>query len=76
MHVAAEIAIHLGPALAALTTAVVKVNGKTVTTLRKGKRLTAVVDLRGLQMGTYNVTIDARDAAGRHHRETRRYHTC
>jgi hypothetical protein len=67
--------IHLRPALAALTTAVVKVNGKTVT-VRKGKRLTAVVDLRGLQKGTYNVTVNARDAAGRHHRETRSYETC
>jgi hypothetical protein len=67
--------IHLRPALAALTTAVVKVNGKTVT-VRKGKRLTAVVDLRGLHKGTYHVTINARDAAGRHHREIRSYETC
>jgi hypothetical protein len=67
--------IRLRPALAALTTAVVKVNGGTVT-VRKGKRLTAVVDLRGLQKGTYHVTINARDAAGRHHRETRSYETC
>jgi hypothetical protein len=54
---------------------VVKVNGKTVT-VRKGKRLTAVVDLRGLHKGTYHVTINARDAAGRHHREIRSYETC
>lgn len=67
--------IRLRPALAALTTAVVKVNGRTVT-VQKGKRLTAVVDLRGLQKGTYHVTINARDAAGRHHRETRSYETC
>jgi hypothetical protein len=67
--------IHLRPALTHLTTAVLKVNGKKVT-VRKGKRLTSVVDLRGLPKGSYEVTINARDRAGRRHRETRTYQTC
>jgi hypothetical protein len=67
--------IHLRPAAARLTSAVVKVNGKKVR-VRTGKRLTAVVDLRGLAKGTYKVTIAARDVAGHVHRETRSYRTC
>jgi hypothetical protein len=67
--------IHLRPAGDTLRSAVVKVYGKKVR-VRKGKRLTAVVDLRGLGKGTYVVTIGARDGAGRAHREARSYRTC
>ena len=67
--------IHLRPAGARLVSAVVKFYGKNVR-VRKGKRLTAVVDLRGLAKATYVVTIDARDGAGRAYREKRTYRTC
>jgi hypothetical protein len=67
--------IHLRPAYARLTSAVVKVDGKRLR-VRTGRRLTAVVDLRGLPKGTYKARIYARDAAGLPYRETRSYRTC
>jgi hypothetical protein len=70
-----RITIHLRPPRVKLTSAVVKLGDRRVK-VRKGKRLTAVIDLRGRTKGTYTVTINARDAAGRHYRETRRYHVC
>jgi hypothetical protein len=70
-----RITIHLRPPRVKLTSAVVKLGDRKVK-VRKGKRLTAVIDLRGRTKGTYTVTINARDAAGRHYRETRRYHVC
>jgi hypothetical protein len=70
-----RITIHLRPRRVKLSSAVVKLNGKSVK-VRKGRRLTAVIDLRGRTKGTYKVTIDAHAAAGRRYRETRRYHVC
>jgi hypothetical protein len=55
--------------------AVVRVNGKRVRVLR-GSRLRSVVDLRGLPVGRFTVSVDAKDAAGRHYRESRSYHPC
>ena len=58
-----------------LVKATVKVNGKLVQT-RKGKRVTAPVDLRGLPKGRFKVTVQAVAADGRKVKETRRYRTC
>ncbi|HTN25761.1 MAG TPA: Ig-like domain-containing protein, partial [Solirubrobacteraceae bacterium] len=68
--------ITLRPAGVRLVAAVVRVNHKRVAIRRSGGRLRATVDLRGLPKRTYTVTIDARDARGRHYRETRRYRVC
>ena len=43
---------------------------------RHGRRLTAVVDLRGLPRGRFTVTITARTATGRTITGRRRYRTC
>jgi hypothetical protein len=63
------------PAKSPISAAVVSVNNKHVTT-RRGKRITAPVDLRGLPRGTFTVKIglilrDARTITGK-----RVYHTC
>ena len=55
--------------------ATVKVNGKLVAT-RKGKRVTAPVDLRGLPKGRYKVEIRITTSTGRVIKGTRRYRTC
>ena len=67
--------IHLRPKGVTLVSAVVKVNGVRVRVLR-GSRMRSIVDLRGLPLGSFKVSVDAKDAAGRHYRETRRYHPC
>jgi len=58
-----------------LVSAVVRVNGRRVRVLR-GRRLTAVVNLRGLPPGRFTVTIVARTASGQTVRDRRRYRTC
>lgn len=58
-----------------IVSAVVRVNGKLVRTLR-GKRLRAPVVLRGLRKGRYRVTIVAERRSGRKIRGTRLYRTC
>ncbi len=55
--------------------ATVKVNGKLVAT-RKGKRVTAPVDLRGLPKGRFKVEIRATTTKGRVIKGTRKYRTC
>jgi hypothetical protein len=59
----------------ALISAAVAVNGKRVA-VRKGKRLTAPVDLRGLPKGRFTVRISALTSDGRAISGTRRYRTC
>jgi hypothetical protein len=58
-----------------LISATVAVNGKRVA-VRKGRRLTAPVDLRGLPRGRFTVRISARTWDGRTITGTRRYRTC
>jgi hypothetical protein len=55
--------------------ATVKVNGKLVAT-RKGKRVTAPVDLRGLPKGRFKVEIRVTTTTGRVIKGTRKYRTC
>jgi len=55
--------------------ATVKVNGKLVAT-RKGKRVTAPVDLRGLPKGRFKVEIRVTTTTGRIIKGTRKYRTC
>jgi hypothetical protein len=53
----------------------VTVNGKRVKT-RKGKRVKATVDLRGLPKGIARVSVTVRTAKGRTLRSARTYRTC
>jgi len=55
--------------------ATVKVDGKLVAT-RKGKRVTAPVDLRGLPKGRFKVEIRVTTTTGRVIKGTRKYRTC
>lgn len=55
--------------------AVVKVNGQKVKTLR-GARITAPVDLRGLPRGRFTVSIGVRLAGGQTLKGSRKYQTC
>ena len=55
--------------------AIVKVNGKRVK-VKRGKRLTAVVDLRGLTKERYKVNITLRLKGGGKVTGVRRYWTC
>jgi hypothetical protein len=55
--------------------AIVKVNGKKVE-VRRGKRLTAIVDLRGLPKKRYRVEIKLRLKGGKTVSGVRRYWTC
>jgi hypothetical protein len=60
-----------------LKRAKVYVNGKRVKVIRRrGKRLRATVNLRGLPKGRITVKIQAVTRKGRHLREVRRYKTC
>jgi hypothetical protein len=59
----------------ALISAAVAVNGKRVA-VRKGMRLTAPVDLRGLPKGRFTVRVSALMADGRAISGTRQYRTC
>ena len=63
------------PKGAQIGSATVKVNGKTVAT-RKGKRVTAPVNLQGLPKGTYKVSITVKLTDGRTVSGTRTYRTC
>jgi len=58
-----------------LVSAAVAVNGRRVA-VRRGARLTAPVDLRGLPRGRFTVRISALTADGRAIVGTRRYRTC
>lgn len=58
-----------------IASAAVKVNGHKVAT-RKGKRVTAPVNLRGLPKGTYKVSITVKLSDGRTVSGVRRYTTC
>jgi Regulator of chromosome condensation (RCC1) repeat len=58
-----------------LVSAAVSVNGRRVA-VRRGARLTAPVDLRGLPRGRFTVRISALTADGRAISGTRRYRTC
>jgi hypothetical protein len=58
-----------------LVSAAVAVNGRRVA-VRRGARLTAPVDLRGLPKGRFTVRISALTADGRAIVGTRRYRTC
>jgi polymorphic membrane protein len=55
--------------------AIVKVNGKRVK-VKRGKRLTAIVDLRGLEKKRYKVSITLRLKGGGKVSGVRRYWTC
>ena len=59
----------------ALATASVYVNGRRIAT-RRGERLTAPINLRGLPRGRYTVRITATTVLGRTIKGTRRYRTC
>ena len=63
------------PAGVTITKAVVRVNGKAVAT-RKGARVTAPVDLRGLPKGRYTVKVTVTFASGKTLSGTRKYRTC
>lgn len=63
------------PRFVRIVSARVYVNGRRVA-VRRGRRLTARVDLRGLPPGRYTVTIKARTATGRTITGRRRYRTC
>ena len=60
---------------ATLVSAAVAVNGKRVA-VRRGARVTAPVDLRGLPKGRFTVRISALTGDGRAITGTRRYRTC
>jgi hypothetical protein len=70
-----RIRVHPQRAGVTLVSAAVAVNGKRVA-VRKGRRLTAPVDLRGLPRGRFTVRISALTADGRAISGTRRYRTC
>jgi hypothetical protein len=59
-----------------LVSARVYVDGRRVKVRRVGRRLVAVVDLRGLGRRVVVVRTVARTRSGRVVRETRRYRTC
>jgi hypothetical protein len=59
----------------ALLTASVFVNNRRVQT-RRGRRITAPINLRGLPRGRYTVRITARTVLGRTISGSRRYRTC
>ena len=63
------------PRGARVASAVVRVNGKKVAT-RRGRRVTAPVNLRGLPKGRFAVKITVKLADGRTVSGTRRYRTC
>ncbi len=63
------------PKGAKLSSAAVKVNGKTVAS-RKGARVTAPIDLRGLPKGKVTVSITVKLADKRTVRGSRTYRTC
>ena len=63
------------PRGARVTSAVVRLNGKRVAT-RRGKRVTAPINLRGLPKGRFKVRITVKLADGRTVNGTRRYKTC
>ncbi len=63
------------PRGARILSAAVLVNGKKVAT-RRGKRVTAPVDLRGLPKGRFKITITVTLVDGRTVRGTRSYRTC
>ena len=63
------------PRGARVASAVVRVNGKKVAT-RRGRRITAPVNLRGLPKGRFAVKITVKLADGRTVSGTRRYRTC
>jgi hypothetical protein len=63
------------PRGARVASAVVRVNGKKVAT-RRGRRITAPVNLRGLPKGRFAVRITVKLADGRTVSGTRRYRTC
>jgi hypothetical protein len=58
-----------------LRRATVSVNGHRVRTLR-GKRIRAVINLRGLPRGRYTVKITVTTTKGKRYSATRTYHTC
>ncbi|MDA0161876.1 hypothetical protein OM076_16500 [Solirubrobacter ginsenosidimutans] len=62
----------------AVRSAAIRVNGRVVAIMRRRSdhRLVAVVDLRGLPKGTYQVEITARLRNGRRARWVRSYRTC
>jgi hypothetical protein len=63
------------PRFVRLVSATVFLGGRRVA-VRRGGRLTARVDLRGLPPGRFTVTIRARTASGRTLTDRRRYRTC
>jgi hypothetical protein len=69
-----RIRLRLRRALRAVS-ATVTVDGRRVA-VRRGRRLTAPVDLRGLPRGRFTVRVSVRLQSGRVVREVRRYRTC
>jgi O-glycosyl hydrolase len=68
--------IHVKQRGKRLRRAVVRVAGKRVRAVRRGRRLVARIDLRGLPGGVVRVKIRAVTTRGRVLRETRRYRLC
>ena len=56
--------------------ATVRVDGRKIAVKRRGRRLVAVIDLRGAAPGTYRAVIRARLKGGRRVRWVRSYRTC
>ena len=68
--------IRLGPANAILEHAVVRVDGRRVrVSATRGRRPTAVIDVKGLRRSTVVVTISGRTRSGAFH-DKRVYHLC
>jgi hypothetical protein len=59
-----------------LRRATVTVAGRRVMTRRRGRRLRATVDLRGMTRAMVHVVIDGRTRSGSRIRQTRRYRVC
>ncbi len=56
--------------------ATVRVDGRKIAVKRRGRRLVAVIDLRGAAPGTYRAVIRARLKGGKRVRWVRSYRTC
>jgi hypothetical protein len=69
--------IHLNdPPYDPIKRAVVRVRGRRVAVVRRGKHLTSTIDLRGLPRGTFTVTISVTTVLGHHLSGRRTYRTC
>ena len=69
--------IHLhSPRFDPIEEAVVRIGGKRVAVVKRGKRLSSEIDLRGLPRGVFTVTVHLTTVLGHHLSGHRTYHTC